>query len=100
MGSTAGTECAGSRVPEVRGGTWQMEAGFGGVTEKWAEVSCGVNGRCRGWERGVRRSGGRWGRPVRRAGAGSRSRWALDACTGRGRGMEQSPVEPCVTSPA
>lgn len=54
-GSTAGTECAGSRGREVRGGTWQTEAGIGGVTEKWAEVSCGGEWKMQGWQRGVRK---------------------------------------------
>lgn len=40
---------------EVRGGTWQTEAGFGGVTEKWAEVSCGGEWKMQGWQRGVRK---------------------------------------------
>lgn len=60
-----------------------------GVSGRWQ----GVGTRCEEW-----RCGG--GRPVRRAALGARSRWALDACTGRGRGIEESPVEPCVTSPA
>lgn len=57
---------AGSWGREVRGGTRQMEAGFGGVTEKWAEVLCGgewkiagVAARC---EEGM--SSASWGRPV------------------------------------
>lgn len=32
-----------------------MEAGFRGVTEKWAEVSCGVEWKMQGWQRGVRK---------------------------------------------
>lgn len=32
-----------------------MEAGFGGVTEKWAEVSFRGEWKMQGWQRGVRK---------------------------------------------
>lgn len=67
-----------------------MEAGFGGVTEMWAEMWCGGEWKMHEWQRGVRRvmgapyagialergAGGRWMSTRRGGGAWSRAPWS------------------------
>lgn len=64
-----------------------MEAGFGGVTEMWAEMWCGGEWKMHEWQRGVRRVMGRPKQGLHWSG----ERWALDVCTLRGGAWRRAP---------